>query len=332
MGLLKKEAILSDGRYTNKLTFSYTIKEGDFDDNGISILKSAGKLIEYADTDTLITDLAGNPLNREYSSTLSNDNFDVDSDGINPKVNYKIDAVQRVITDFKIEGSGNQYQNTYGVNSVLSFTYTFNHSVKIIGSPKLKVKLGINVKTIEYHSGSNTNKITFQYTVIENDNTDSGVEIPADPFVIDDTNKLISSVDGRDAVLNPRPAVPSNSDFKINAVYPTITTIDVSGSGVSDSHTQKDKNSRYFKNDNVINITVNFSKPVVISPYTNCKLFILTDKFTTNNLPVQPFNENSINDFNQSQIFKIKINTAMGDSINGLSIYRSPSPQTNYYF
>ena len=229
---------MPNGNYTNKLTFSYTIKEKDYDDNGISILKSAGKLIEYADPSTLITDLAGNPLNREYGSELKNDNFDVDNDGINPTVNYKIDAVRRVITDFKIEDSGNQYFNTYGVNSILSFTYTFNYPVKIMGSPKLQIQLkklssnGYELidynPQIDYHNGDGTNMITFQYKVLQNDYADIGIAVPSNPFVIDETNKLISSVDGRDAILNPN-AVSINSNFKINAIFPKITTISISG-------------------------------------------------------------------------------------------------------
>ena len=337
IGTTKKYAIiLPNGNYTNKLTFSYTIKEGDYDDNGISILKSAGKLIEYADPSTLITDLAGNPLNREYGSELKNDNFDVDNDGINPTVNYKIDAVRRVITDFKIEGSGNQYFNTYGVNSILSFTYTFNYPVKIMGSPKLQIQLkklssnGYELidynPQIDYHNGDGTNMITFQYKILQNDYADIGIAVPSNPFVIDETNKLISSVDGRDAILNPRNAVSSNSNFKINAIFPKITTISISGPSVNNPNTKKDINSGYFKEDNEIYITINFSREVVISPYTNCKLFILTDKYTTKKLAVQPYG-GFVDSYGGAQDILIKINTAMGDAEGGLSIYRSPENQ-----
>ena len=318
----KRNAVISNGNYTNKLTFSYTITDGDYDNNGISILKNAGKLIEYVDPSTLITDLAGNPLNREYSSKLTND--------------YKIDAVRRVITDFKIEGSGNQYFNTYGVNSILSFTYTFNYPVKIMGSPKLQIQLkklssnGYELidynPQIDYHNGDGTNIITFQYKILQNDYADVGIAVPSNPFVIDETNKLISSVDGRDAILNPRKAVSSNSNFKINAIFPKITTISISGPSVNNPNTKKDINSGYFKEDNEIYITINFSREVVISPYTNCKLFILTDKYTTKKLAVQPYG-GFVDSYRGAQDILIKINTAMGDAEGGLSIYRSPENQ-----
>jgi hypothetical protein len=149
IGGTTKYAVYSSGSGTNKLNFQYTVSESDNDTDGIAI-----NLLEL--NSGTITDFAGN---------VATNTFAIPSTS-----GVLVDSTNPTITSVQVPASSN-----YATGQVLSFKINFGENVTVTGSPRLTLAIGSTTRYAVYSTGSGTNQLTFNYTVVSSDLDDNGI-------------------------------------------------------------------------------------------------------------------------------------------------------------
>ena len=172
-----RRAAYVDGSGTEKLRFRYTVQDGDYDGDGISI--GAGALVGGT-----IQDAGGNPARREFAALAANRQHMVDA--------RRPAATTATITSMPFRG------DTYRVGENIDVDVVFNEAVRISRDEELLLTIGEDNKAaglVEHSSGRRT--LTFRYRVQRGDEDANGIAIAADALrgdnIVDD--------DGNPAVL-----------------------------------------------------------------------------------------------------------------------------------
>ena len=180
-----------DGSGTNELLFRYTVQDGDYDDDGISV--GAGALVGGT-----IQDDAGNPVRREFSALAAQSRHMVDA--------RRPAATTAAIASTPFRG------DTYRVGENIEVEVVFNEPVDTTGDEELLLTIGEENKTagLEDHS-RDRRTLTFRYRVQRGDEDANGIAIAADALrgdnIVDD--------DGNPAVL-ALTALADQSAHKVN--------------------------------------------------------------------------------------------------------------------
>src|SRR5690606_38790456 len=66
---------------------------------------------------------------------------------------------------------------TYTIGDILTFTVTFNQPITLTGEPYIPVTIGTQQVQATYVDGSETNTLTFRYTVKAGDQADAGINL-----------------------------------------------------------------------------------------------------------------------------------------------------------
>ncbi|HVY22476.1 MAG TPA: Ig-like domain-containing protein [Steroidobacteraceae bacterium] len=137
------------GSGTTALTFRATIANGEMDTNGITLSSSidvnGGTLRDAVGNDAVLT------LNSVASTA-----------------NVLVDAVAPAVASVDVPAAGH-----YNVGDVLTFTINTSENVIVDttgGVPQLTISIGGVTHTADYVSGSGSNALVFQYTVLASDN------------------------------------------------------------------------------------------------------------------------------------------------------------------
>ena len=172
-----RRAAYVDGSGTTTLRFRYTVQDGDYDGDGISI--GAGALVGGT-----IQDAGGNPARREFAALAANRQHMVDA--------RRPAATTATIASTPFRG------DTYRVGENIEVAVVFNEPVRTSGDEELLLTIGEESKAARLVQVSNGRRtLTFRYRVQRDDEDANGIAIAADALRGDD---LVDD-DGNPAVL-----------------------------------------------------------------------------------------------------------------------------------
>ena len=229
--------------------FSYTVAEGDSDDDGIAI--NASKLTLNGGS---IKDAANNDADLLHNALAAQDGHEVD--GVRP-------TLSRLYFVGNSDGSNGAYTTGGELIIIAAFTER-NGPIRgsVSGPPQVKLDLGGEEKAASWDyslrfNDTRTNVAYFSYVVQEGDLDSDCPAISTDSVELN--GGFIRDAAGNDAVLT-HSAVTSGTDFIVDAVAPTVSSIAItSDPGDDDTYGSGD----------TIEVTVTFSEtmsfPISIS-------------------------------------------------------------------
>ena len=215
------------------VVFGYTVAEGDADSTGIAI--EADKLTLNGGS---IKDSANNVADLSHNALPAQEDHRVD--GIRP-------TVLRV---YLVNSTKNGQNGFHTVGDEIFVAVEFSESTRISGRPQLILDFDGTPKTSDSTGGWLS--MFSSYVVQEGDEDTDGVAISANAITLN--GGFIGDRAGNDAVLT-HSAVGADSDFKVDAVVPTVSSIVItSDPGGDDTYGAGDR----------IEVTVTFSEVVEV--------------------------------------------------------------------
>ena len=148
-------------------------------------------------------DVAGNA-SAEYRTTVTLDNT--------------VATVRGVTIPSATSGS------TYKVGDVVDVTVEFSEAVRVTGTPRLGLLVGTNTRQAAYLSGTNSNTLTFRYTIAAGDSDLDGISINAGSLNLN--AGTIADAAGNNANI-ANPAVAANTSSKVDGSLPTLSSTEV---------------------------------------------------------------------------------------------------------
>ena len=238
---------------SDTLVFEYTVVEGDFDTNGISVRASSLRL-----QSATLKDQQGN------TAMLNNP-------AVNNDPEHKVDGVKPRITSGPRIGSspprnGSPYSNDkYGVYSTwnevpIVVEVTFSENVLISTSNCFSVTIGTSpvtacwVEPDGYDSAEGVRTASFEYQVAASDEDTDGISIE---LATDETTAITGTITDRflnDADLT-HGALSTQTRHKVETTAPTVTGMEITS--------PSPPNDTYHLADDIM-LTVTFSEPVVV--------------------------------------------------------------------
>lgn len=152
IGSSTKNAEYTGGNGSNSLSFSYTVENGDLDNNGITL---QNLLLNGA----RIQDAAGN------NATLTLNNTGNTSSVL-------VDAVAPTVQLVSVPANG-----YYRQGNQLSFIVHMSEAVTVTGTPVIDIQLNSGTVAAQYTGGSGSSALAFVYTVQPGDNDMDGIAL-----------------------------------------------------------------------------------------------------------------------------------------------------------
>ena len=124
-------------------------------------------------------------------------------------------------------------KDTYGVGETIRFTVTFDEAVDVTGDPHIDVAVGTNTRSATYASGSGSQSLMFEYTVVAEDSDSDGVSIAANSLSLDSNDRIENP--GDDGADVTHAALGAQSGHKVDgsltrpAGAPTLSAAEVDG-------------------------------------------------------------------------------------------------------
>ena len=200
VGAHSRDAGFATGSGTTRLTFRYTVQEGDRDDDGISIAPNALR-------QGLIEDGVGNAAVRTFAGVPADPGHRVRGLG----------SVQATLAVVSAPRSG----DTYGLEEDIEVTVTFAGVVHVTGDPILQLSIGGNTRAATFTTGSGTRTLRFRYTVQAGDLDQDGISIASGALR---DGEITSGAGGVVAVYFP--ALPAQPRHKVNGIVaPRVTAV-----------------------------------------------------------------------------------------------------------
>ena len=175
VGQESRQASFVSGSGTETLTFRYSVRQGDLDEDGISI--AANTL-----TGGVIEDARGNAAERAFAAVGA-------SDG------HRVDATRSPaagVTDVRLS-SRPETARTYTADEPVEVTVTFDRTVHVTGNPLLTISVGGRSRSAAFASGSGTRSLLFRYVIQADDVDEDGISIAANAL----SGGAIEDDDGR---------------------------------------------------------------------------------------------------------------------------------------
>ena len=191
IGTRSPNAEFVDGAGTNTLMFRYIVRQGDFDEDGISVGPSAV-------VGARVFDRAGNEWvedARRIVPLRPNRDHRVNSgeDGVAPRI--------RSLGIVSTPADG----QTFRLDEAITVNVVFSEPVFVTGQPTVALSIGALVREAAFVSGSGTRTLVFSYLVQREDFDDDGVSIGPSALALG-TSGAIVDAGGNAAVLDSRPS------------------------------------------------------------------------------------------------------------------------------
>ncbi len=198
------------------VVFSYTVAEGDLDDDGIAI--GANKLTLNSGS---IKDAADNAANLSH-------------DALSAQTEHKVDGVRPTISSVSLVSSTGGIDGVYTVGETLTASVDFDEDVVVSGGPQLELDFEGTVKLADFSYADpkcegpfcgfspgpwavRGIQLKFDYTVLSGDSDSDGAAVGADAVNLN--GGAIKDAAGNDAELT-HDAVPDDPGHKVSAVPP----------------------------------------------------------------------------------------------------------------
>ena len=200
---LRNIVVYTSGSGTDTLTFSYTVRNGDNDDNGVSVAANALRLpsgVTIQDVNGLTAAIEHDPL--------------PDQPG------HKVDAIAPGIESVAITSTPAS-DDAYLIDETIEVTVTFSEDIATDGMPMLGLMVGTDSRSAACAQGGAGTQLTCSYTVVANDFDANGISVDAD--VLEGT---ITDLVGNPATLTHE-ALEDDPAHKVYAAAPeAVRTID----------------------------------------------------------------------------------------------------------
>ena len=178
--------------------FSYTVRSGDADADGVSI--------------------PANPINLSAHHAIRGDEdrnavltYAGLSDQSGHKVNAAADTAGPTITGLGMFSGGGPYK----AGDVIAVRVSFSETIVVTGTPTLAVTVGANTRTFSYAPKSHiTGSAIFEYTVQTGDSDDDGISVPANSVSVP-SGASIKDAAGNKAVVT-HAALPAQDDHTVS--------------------------------------------------------------------------------------------------------------------
>ena len=191
VGTRSPNAEFVDGAGTNTLTFRYIVRQGDFDEDGISV--GPGAVVGAG-----VFDRAGNEWVEDTRRIVPL------SPHPNHRVNSGEDGVAPRISSLGIVSTPEDGQ-TFKLDEAITVNVVFSERVFVTGQPTVALSIGASVREAAFVSGSGTRTLVFRYLVQREDFDDDGVSIGPSALALG-TSGAIVDAGGNAAVLDSRPS------------------------------------------------------------------------------------------------------------------------------
>ena len=239
IGTSDEDAEYARGSGTTKLVFEYDVTTGDEDTDGVGI--EANKL-SLPDGTVTIKDAFGNDATLTHSAVAASTSHKVDGN------------VPTISTVAITSDAGNDH--TYVTGDKIQATATFSEKVTVDttggNTPQLTLEVGSDEKDASYTSGSGTTALVFEYTVASGDADADGIEIAANK--LSPNNSTIRDKGGNDATLT-HTAVAASTSHKVDTGAPTVSSVAITSTATNN----------YYKQNDIIEVTVTFSENVTVT-------------------------------------------------------------------
>ena len=192
VGQESRQASFVSGSGTETLTFRYSVRQGDLDEDGISIAANAL-------TGGVIEDARGNAAERAFAALGASDGHRVDA---------TLSPAARV-TDVRLS-SQPETARTYTADEPVEVTVAFDRTVHVTGNPLLTIAVGGRSRSAGFASGSGTRSLLFRYVIQADDVDEDGISIAANAL----TGGAIEDDDGR-AVNRAFSAIAAQRDHRV---------------------------------------------------------------------------------------------------------------------
>ncbi|WP_179232744.1 S-layer homology domain-containing protein [Paenibacillus rigui] len=239
------QASYVSGSGTNALVFRYAIQAGDNDADGIQL---ASSMTLNGGT---LKDAVGNPAVLALNA-------------IGGTSGVLVDTTAPAVSSVSVPANG-----TYKMGDQLNFTVNYSENVTVDasgGNPYLMLTIGSTSVQAAYMSGSGTNALLFQYTVLSGHEDNDGVAVGA----LSLNGAALRDAAGNDADMTLN-NVGGTGSVLVDAIVPTVTNVTVPADGT------------YVAGAN-LDLTVNFSEPVSVNTAGGTPYLPLTIGSTTVNV------------------------------------------------
>ena len=228
------------GDGTATLTFAYTVKKVDSDEDGVSIehqrLQLGGGSVVDAD---------GNAARLRHPALADQAGHKVNVSPLPPTV-----TEGPAITSSPAEG------DSYGEGEAVEVSVTFSEAVAVTGEPWVVLTVGDRSRLARYAGGDGTATLTFAYTVKKVDSDEDGVSIEHQRLQLGGGS--VVDADGNAARLR-HPALADQAGHKVNVspLPPTVTE----GPAITSSPAEGDS----YGEGEAVEVSVTFSEAVAVT-------------------------------------------------------------------
>ena len=220
VGERRRFASYTPGTSDTELTFSYTVRAGDVDDDGVSIAANELRLASGA----TIKDANG-------LSVASTDGV-VSHPAVPNQSRHKVDAVAPSVESLAIT-SNPASGDAYLIDEMIEVTVTFSEDISTDGSPMLGIMVGAGTRNATCAQGGARTELMCSYTVVANDFDADGVSVNADSL-----SGAITDMPGNAATLT-HDAIADDPAHKVYAAAPeavrSIAGLSMAAGGATNS-------------------------------------------------------------------------------------------------
>ena len=219
--------------YAGGLLFTYTVVNGDLDEDGISIEQNSLALSGGS-----IVDAAGSPVDLRHSA-------------LGDQIRHKVDAVSPTVGALAIVSDAGD-DGSYRLGEAIEFTVTFSEAIAVAGSPRLRIKVGVVERFAEF-AGVDDRALRFRYKVGAGDDDANGVSVYRNGLSAD-------GAEIRDRVGNParlaHEGLPTQPSHKVDSTAPAVAAVALTSDPGSDNT---------YGVGEVVEVRVTFAEPVVVT-------------------------------------------------------------------
>ena len=120
--------------------------------------------------------------------------------------------------------------DTYAIEDEIEVTVTFSETVKVTGTPQLRLRVGTRNRTAGYESGTDTAALVFAYEVVVGDEDTDGVSVQANQLRL---NGGTIKDEAENAAERAHDALAADADHQVDGVRPAFVSAAVDGDSLT---------------------------------------------------------------------------------------------------
>ena len=153
-----------------------------------------------------------------------------------PGLQYVYDKTAPAVTKVSADGDG-----PFNVGDIINFTVEFSENVIVAGTPALELNTGRSGASVNYLSGSGSNKLVFKYTIIAGDNS-TDLSYPATTSLKNMSMSSVKDAAGNAAnlalpVIGDPGSLSYTQQIVIDTTVPTVSALTINNTSPTNTRT-----------------------------------------------------------------------------------------------